>query len=106
MCCARGGILGNGHSTLTLKVALDTQIADTQAQYGQFIQFRQDVAFKGQQAGQPFQLVVEALAVTLAGIALQGGGRGCPVAMAAAVGPTSLSVAQVNSTVFPTFLRR
>lgn len=64
---------------LTLEEALDTQVADAQAQYGQLVQFGDDVGGEGQQAGQPIQLCVQSVTVSLGRVGLLVGRDWFPV---------------------------
>ena len=55
---------------LALKVGLDAQVADGQAQDGELVELGEHVGLERQQAGQVLELGVEAFAVTLARIGL------------------------------------
>lgn len=56
---------GRTKRLLTCEEALDPEVADTETQHGQFIQLGDDVWGKGQHAGQPVQLRVQAVPVPL-----------------------------------------
>lgn len=68
-----------GPENPTLEEALDAQVADTQAQHGQLVQFGDDIGGEGQQAGQPIQLCVQPVPVPLGRVGLLVGRGRFPV---------------------------
>lgn len=60
---------------LTVKEALDLQVADAEAEHGQLVQPSPDLLGEGQQAGELVQLAVQAVAVAFGRVGLGAIGR-------------------------------